>query len=63
VRDGLGPSVRSCGTGKARERERSSVQAPLPHCGAPAGLFDGGKRRRGELLKRGGDGGGRERLR
>jgi hypothetical protein len=41
------PSMRSCGMGEARERKRSGVPAPLPHCGAPAGVV----RRRGAAMR------------
>jgi hypothetical protein len=55
VRGGGEPSVRSCGTRKARERERererSGVPAPLPYCCAPAGAV----RRRGAAMRRRGE--------
>jgi hypothetical protein len=48
MRGGGKPSVRSCSTGKARERERRGVLAPLPYCGAPMGVV----RRRGAAMWR-----------
>jgi hypothetical protein len=60
---GPGSSVRSCGHGEAREGERSSGRASSPPCGASGVLVrlrGAVERQRGELPKRGGDGGGGE---
>jgi hypothetical protein len=37
----LGSTVRPCGRGEARERERGGVRVPLPHCGAPVAAGGG----------------------